>query len=253
MQRTARSGTNRRCFSPVTKTWSSWRESSSIASTEPRSPRLLFQVADVESSVARSRPKGSFARWPGILRWKRSWSAAGREFEARLATRAARRGCGPLGSASSSKRCGWSTPIRRARWCRPTATFRRPSPTPSAASTRRAADASQRHWSALADAEAIRDAARTRADRLVNRTTGEKAAFLARASSHAAAPALTEFRLLWDTLATVLPGRSKLILDRNAGGRRHVWLADPALLSPAFRPCFGAGVHRTPNAEEPDD
>ena len=47
------------------------------------------------------------------------------------------------------------------------------------------ADAAQRHWSALAEAEAIRDAAKTRADRLVNRAAGEKAAFLAKAASHA--------------------------------------------------------------------
>ena len=94
------------------------------------------------------------------------------------------------------------------------------------------ADAAQRHWSAIAEAEAIRDAAKTRADRLVNRAAGEKAAFLAKASSHATAPALTEFRLLWDTLATSLPGRPKLILDRRAAGRRHIWLADPAPVEP---------------------
>ena len=52
------------------------------------------------------------------------------------------------------------------------------------------ADAAQRHWSALAEAEAIRDAAKTRADRLVNRAAGEKAAFLARAASHADRAAL---------------------------------------------------------------
>jgi regulator of protease activity HflC (stomatin/prohibitin superfamily) len=114
------------------------------------------------------------------------------------------------------------------------------------------ADASQRHWSALADAEALRDAAKTRADRLVNRATGEKAAFLAKVSSHAAAPALTEFRLLWDTLATILPGRPKLILDRHAAGRRHVWLADPAQLSPALGRAL-APVTTEGRPEEPND
>ena len=75
---------------------------------------------------------------------------------------------------------------------------------------------------------------KTRADRLVNRAAGEKAAFLAKAASHAtAARRLTEFRLLWDTLATSLPGRPKLILDRRAAGRRHLWLADPARVEPA--------------------
>ena len=47
-------------------------------------------------------------------------------------------------------------------------------------------------------------------------------------------PALTEFRLLWDTLATTLPGRPKLILDRRAAGRRHLWLADPGPVEPAL-------------------
>ena len=94
----------------------------------------------------------------------------------------------------------------------------------------------------------------TRADRLVNRATGEKEAFLARASSHAAAPALTEFRLLWDTLATILPGRPKLILDRHAAGRRHVWLADPAQLGPALgralAPLATEPVPRSPTIEQ---
>jgi Cu+-exporting ATPase len=89
------------------------------------------------------------------------------------------------------------------------------------------ADAAQRRWSGQADAEAIRDAAKTRSTRLIARAEGERAAFLAKATSHAADPSLTEFRLLWDTIATTLPGRPKLILDRRAAGRRHLWLADP--------------------------
>jgi Cu+-exporting ATPase len=114
------------------------------------------------------------------------------------------------------------------------------------------AEAALRHWSALAEAEAIRDAAGTRADQLVNRATGDRAAFLAKASSHAAAPTLTEFRMLWDTLAATLPGRPKLILDRRAGGRRHLWIADPERVSPdlgrALRP-----VSANTLAPEPDD
>jgi regulator of protease activity HflC (stomatin/prohibitin superfamily) len=114
------------------------------------------------------------------------------------------------------------------------------------------AEAAQRHWSSIAEAEAIRDAAKTRADRLVNRAAGEKEAFLATASAHAGAPALTEFRLLWDTLAAILPGRPKLILDRRAAGRRHVWLADPAQLGPALGRAL-APVTSEPRAQEPDD
>ncbi len=59
---------------------------------------------------------------------------------------------------------------------------------------------------------------------------GEQRAFQARQSAHAARPDLTEFRLLWDTLASSFTGRSKLILDPRAGGRRQVWLADPERL-----------------------
>jgi regulator of protease activity HflC (stomatin/prohibitin superfamily)/soluble P-type ATPase len=114
------------------------------------------------------------------------------------------------------------------------------------------ADAAQRHWSAIAEAEAIRDAAKTRADRLINRAAGERAAFLAKAASHATAPALTEFRLLWDTLATSLPGRPKLILDRRAAGRRHLWLADPAQMNPALGRAL-APVSSEVRAEEPND
>jgi Cu+-exporting ATPase len=114
------------------------------------------------------------------------------------------------------------------------------------------AEAAQRSWLALAEAESIRDAARTRADRLVNQSSGLKAAFLARASSHAVAPALTEFRMLWDTLGTILPGRSKLIFDRRAAGRRHLWLDTPDQMSPALRRALAPSSSETP-AAEPDD
>ena len=46
----------------------------------------------------------------------------------------------------------------------------------------------QRHWSALAEAETIREPARVRAARLVSRAQGEKAAFLAKAAAHMASP-----------------------------------------------------------------
>jgi len=87
--------------------------------------------------------------------------------------------------------------------------------------------AAERHWFALAEAQARRDESQVRAHRLQSRAEGESRAFLARQASHASQPALTEFRLLWDTLAAAMAGRSKLILDPRASGRSHIWLADP--------------------------
>ena len=90
------------------------------------------------------------------------------------------------------------------------------------------ADAAERHWSALAEAEAIRDAAKTRADRLVKPSARAKR----RPSSPGSRPTrprprLTEFRLLWDTMATTLAGPSQADPRPRAAGRRHLWLADP--------------------------
>jgi Cu+-exporting ATPase len=90
--------------------------------------------------------------------------------------------------------------------------------------------AAEQHWGALAEAQAQRDAAASRSEQLKARTRGEQQAFIARLSAHTARPDLTEFRLLWQTLAAAFANRPKLILDPNAGGRRHVWLADPERL-----------------------
>ncbi len=87
--------------------------------------------------------------------------------------------------------------------------------------------AAERHWSGLADAQGRRDVAQATRDRLKLRAEGESKAFAARQSAHTARPDLTEFRLLWNTLATAFAGRPKLILDPRAAGRRHIWLADP--------------------------
>jgi Cu+-exporting ATPase len=115
-------------------------------------------------------------------------------------------------------------------------------------------DAARRQWSALAEAEAARDAARARAVRLIGRAEGEKGAFLAKSAARSPQPALTEFRLLWDTLATTLAGRPKLILDRSAGGRRHVWLADPEGLSPRLGSALAPrAIPSEVRAPEPDD
>jgi Cu+-exporting ATPase len=85
----------------------------------------------------------------------------------------------------------------------------------------------ERKWASLAEAQALRDAASAEAHRLQTRAEGEKGGFLARVAAHSARPDLTEFRLLWDALATDFSGRPKLILDPKAAGRRHLWIADP--------------------------
>jgi heavy metal translocating P-type ATPase len=87
--------------------------------------------------------------------------------------------------------------------------------------------ASERKWSAIAEARARRDLASTEAHRLQARAEGEKAGFLARRSAHAERPDLTEFRLLWDAFALDFADRPKILLDPHASGRRHIWLADP--------------------------
>ncbi len=85
---------------------------------------------------------------------------------------------------------------------------------------------------------------------LASRAEGDRRAFLARASAHAARADLTEFRLLWDTFAAAYAGRPKLILDPKAGGRRHVWLGDVEGLGPA-KP--GAPAMPARALMEPDD
>jgi P-type Cu+ transporter len=211
---------------------------------------LLFQVADVENTVTRSA-EGVFREVVGHTPLEAILVSGRSALEARLATVLQERlRASHLGVLVDRVRVVDAHPPREV-----VPAYRDVSSAVSDAErslNQARADASQRHWSALADAETLRDAAKTRADRLVNRATGEKAAFLAKASSHAAAPGLTEFRLLWDTLATILPGRPKLILDRNAAGRRHVWLADPAQLSPALGRAL-APVATEGRPEEPND
>jgi Cu+-exporting ATPase len=110
--------------------------------------------------------------------------------------------------------------------------------------------AAERQWSALAEAQARRDAAEVTSHQVKNRAEGERRAFLARQSAHASRPDLTEFRLLWETLSTAFADRPKLILDPHAGGRRHIWLADPERLG------FGRAVEPVPMSPalaEPDD
>jgi hypothetical protein len=57
---------------------------------------------------------------------------------------------------------------------------------------------------------------------------------------------LTEWRLVVDAVGESLAGKKKLILDRAAGGRRHLFLGlppgamlpnvNPALVAPPLRP-----------------
>ena len=87
--------------------------------------------------------------------------------------------------------------------------------------------AAEQRWGAKAEALARLDLANAESAGLKARAEGDRKAFLARQSAHAERPALTEFRLLWDTLGTTYAGRPKVILDPRAAGRRHLWLADP--------------------------
>jgi regulator of protease activity HflC (stomatin/prohibitin superfamily) len=109
--------------------------------------------------------------------------------------------------------------------------------------------AAEQRFSAIAEAKARRDSASTTAHRLTTRAEGDRHAFLAQQSAHAGHSALTDFRLLWNTLATSYAGRTKLILDAKAAGRRHIWLADPErfglekmLTPPAPAPAEPGGI-----------
>jgi Cu+-exporting ATPase len=110
--------------------------------------------------------------------------------------------------------------------------------------------ASERRLSASAEAQGQRDTAAALAARLKTRAKGQLEAFTAMVSARAAHPDLTEFRLLWETLATAYAGRPKLILDPRVKGRRHLWLADPERLGliKAVDPAAGR-----PGPREPED
>jgi Cu+-exporting ATPase len=108
--------------------------------------------------------------------------------------------------------------------------------------------AAERHWASLAEAQSVRESARTNGHRLESRASGASRAFLARNSAHAAQPELTEFRLLWEEFSAAFAGRPKLILDPRATGRRHLWMADPGRLGGRG----GRPLPITPEGE-PDD
>jgi Cu+-exporting ATPase len=220
--------------------------------TESELPRLLFGVADVAASVTAAaegvmREEAGRSPLETILVGNRS------EFETGLTMRLQERlRAGGVGVVVDRVRLVDAHPPREV-----VPAYRDVSASVSDAArsqNQAQADAAQRHFGALAEAESIRDTGRLRATQLVRRAEGEKGAFLAKAAAHAARPDLTEFRLLWDTLAAALPGRPKLILDRRAGGRRHVLLADPELAGPALKRAWvGSPLSTETRAPEPDD
>lgn len=71
---------------------------------------------------------------------------------------------------------------------------------------------------------------------------GDAASFLQVEASHAANPRLTEWRMLYETLASALAGKRKMIFDARTGSRRHLFLGNPpAAASPAI-PVIAAPV-----------
>jgi len=56
----------------------------------------------------------------------------------------------------------------------------------------------------------------------VARAAGEADAFGFQVAARAAYPALTDHRLYWETIATVLANRSKVILDADPTRHRHL-------------------------------
>jgi Cu+-exporting ATPase len=222
--------------------------------TRPGLPGLLFGVADVEETLT-ATAEGVFREAIGRTSAEALLVSRRNDLEADLARRLQARFDGSgLGVAVDRVRVVDAHPPREV-----VPAYRDVSAAVSDAErslNQARAAAEQCHWSAIADAEAMRDRAKEQAARLVGRARGESTAFLAKSAAHGAAPALFEFRLLCDTLAAILPDRSKLVLDSRAAGRRHLWLADPEALSPALsRALRGARapLAAEPRAPEPDD
>ena len=147
--------------------------------------QLLFQVADVENTVARSA-EGVFREVAGRTPLEAILVSGRSEFEASLGQVLQQRlQATGVDVLVDRVRVVDAHPPREV-----VPAYRDVSSAVSDAErslNQARAEAAQRHWSAIAEAEAIRDAAKTRADRLVNRAAGEKEAFLATAAAHAAA------------------------------------------------------------------
>lgn len=196
--------------------------------TEAAVVGLVFNVAAIEPSVA-AAAEGAFREAVGRSELEAILVARRRDFEADVARRLRERlAATGLHVAIDRVRVIDAHPPREV-----VPAYRDVSAAVSDAERFRndaEAYAAEQEWATRAEAQGKRHAAETLAHQLKNRAEGENRSFLARQSAHAARPDLTEFRLLWDTLASAFAGRPKLILDPRAGGRRHVWLADPERL-----------------------
>ena len=69
--------------------------------------------------------------------------------------------------------------------------------------------------------------ARREATRTVSQATGQEARFTCIVPVHRAEPALTRFQLYWETMERALADRPMTILEPQASGRTHLYLADP--------------------------
>ncbi len=103
-------------------------------------------------------------------------------------------------------------------------------------------------------AAATLQAAAADRDARIARAEGESAAFLQSRKAHATAPALTEHRLYWESLATALAGKNKVILDPSrAGNRRHLIVPDVPLgsASPAIKATVADDLRRQGGKSKP--
>ena len=92
---------------------------------------------------------------------------------------------------------------------------------------------------------------RAEADRLsrVARASGEADAFRAQLAARAPYPGLTDHRLYWETIASVMAARSKVVLDSDQSPRqRHLIVPNlliPTLgLAPVLRSAQGTALDR---------
>ncbi len=196
---------------------------------------LIFGVKSIDAGVCGRRPRGRFARrWVGP-RSKTSWLRAKRKFESEVeATLKGRLAATGLPVAVDRVRVTDAHPPREV--------------VPAYRDVSAAVSDAARYRNE-AEAYAVRNNADGRhgpkakakprhagptalGHRLKTRAEGDRQCLPSRGiSPHTAQPDLDlEFRMLWDTLSLAYAGRPKLVLDPKAGGRRHVWLADPATL-----------------------
>jgi regulator of protease activity HflC (stomatin/prohibitin superfamily) len=80
------------------------------------------------------------------------------------------------------------------------------------------------------------------------RAAGEAASFILQQAAHARSPQLTAWRLFLDSLAAALPGKKKLVLDKQGNGRRQLFLGVPGMN--AVQPFTGFSNPAGPPVEE---